>query len=314
MKKKYKYDLEIFDHRAWLEYLGIEYYTKGSNVGKGWIGINCPFCSDGDTGNHLGIREENKVIKCFRCKTKGNIITLIKKLQGEKQLSKTLKRFTNGNSHTNLPKHHTNTLFCSECVLPKKSTTKILVQHGNYLKNRKYSPKKLYEKYNLHSVNICPYWGHRIIIPIYNRKKLITFIGRDITGTAKIRYKACPKEKSVIDTKGLIYNLHTATDRLILVEGVTDVWRIGNGCGAIMGTEFDNRQILHIINSNIKEVFILFDNDVVGKQAAKIWGAALSAFISTYIINLEIFNIEDPDDLEINDVNNLRKEIFGKIY
>lgn len=314
MKRKYKYDLEIFDHHAWLDHLGIEYSSKGANVGKGWVGINCPFCPDGDTGGHLGINEQNKVISCWRCKTKGNIITLIKKLQGEKQLFKTLERFTNGKGHVRYVKQQGTVIHSSECHLPTKSTAKVLLPHGIYLKNRRYKPKETYKKYKLRSVNLCPDWGHRIIIPIFNGKKLVTFVGRDITGTAKIRYKACTKEKSVIDVKGVIYNLQNTQDRLLLVEGATDVWRIGDGTGAIMGTELDHRQILQIVNSKVKEVFILFDNDQPGKDAAEIWGNALSDFLPVNIIDLEIFNVADPSELEISDVAKLRKEIFGKIY
>lgn len=311
-KRKYKYELENFDHRAWLESINYDYYTKGSNVGKNWVGLDCPFCADGDTGGHLGINEETKAIYCWRCQTKGNVIKLIIALQGKTAISSTLKRFTHTNRSVTPLKRHTHEMNRVPCTLPKRSTTTILQLHATYLKNRGFAPKYLYEKYKLRSVGICPDWGYKIVIPIYYGKTLGTFVGRDITGKAKIRYKACPIEKSLVDPKGGIYNLQSATDRLMLVEGVTDVWRIGDGCGAIMGTAFDDRQILDIVSSNVKEVFILFDNDKAGKTAANTWGNALSAFLPTHTI--ELTDVDDPGSMSTSEVEILRKDIFGKIY
>lgn len=311
-KSKYTYSLENFDHRAWLESINYNYYTKGSNVGKNWIGLDCPFCADGDTGGHLGINETTKAINCWRCQTKGNVIKLIGYLQGKKAIYSTLKHFTHVNGRLIPLKHHIDDLRGVTCVLPKRSTPTILQIHATYLKNRNFDPKYLYEKYELRSVGICPDWGYRIIIPIYYGKTLGTFVGRDITDNALIRYKACPINKSLIDPKGGIYNLQSAADRLILVEGVTDVWRIGDGCGAIMGTTLDDRQIADIISSNVKEIFILFDNDEAGKNASTIWGNALSAFLPTHTIQLT--GVDDPGSLPNNEVEILRKDIFGKIY
>ncbi len=311
-KKKYKYNLENFNHRNWLDSIQYNYYTKGSNVGKGWIGLDCPFCPDGDTGGHLGINEKTKAINCWRCHTKGNILKLIEQLQGKTAVFKVLKHFMNGNIRLTALQDHMQAIRGVNCTLPKRATPTILPPHSTYLKNRNFNPEYLYKKYKLQSIGICPDWGYRIVIPIYYGNKLGTFIGRDITDKAKIRYKACPLDQSIIDPKGGVYNLNSAKNRLILVEGVTDAWRIGDGCGAILGTELDNRQIVDIANSKVKEVFILFDNDKAGQTATKTWANALSGFVSVHII--ELTGYEDPGQLPTNEVEILRKDIFGKIF
>ena len=128
-----------------------------------------------------------------------------------------------------------------------------------------------------------------------------------------MRYKAEHVEKSVIDPKGLIYNIESEIDTVILVEGVFDAMRIGHGCGAISGTEFDDRQIKEIVDYNIKQVFLLFDNDAAGKQAAEKYGNALNPFVETYILTLPEY-ASDPGELTNEDVNVLRKLVFAKIY
>ena len=56
---------EAFDIVAYLDEKGIEYVTEGKNVSAGWIGLQCPYCSD--QSNHLGVCLDGKGFSCFRC-------------------------------------------------------------------------------------------------------------------------------------------------------------------------------------------------------------------------------------------------------
>ena len=70
--------IDHFDVRSWLEDQNISYSKEGKNISNGWIGINCVFCQD--TSNHLGITPNNR-ITCWKCGTKGDIVTLIKEVE-----------------------------------------------------------------------------------------------------------------------------------------------------------------------------------------------------------------------------------------
>lgn len=302
--------IKNFNHKLWLTTLNIPFYETGRNLGKNWIGIDCPFCIEGDTGGHMGINTYHKGIHCWKCKTSGSIIKLIKKYNID--YKNTLLRFQGKEIHVDLiPKN--DRIYAKTCTLPERATPTILPLHKHYLLSRGFDPAQLYNDYQLLSTGVDVDWGYRLIIPMYYGQKLMTFVGRDVSGKAKIRYKAETIEKSVVDAKGTIFNINSATDRLILVEGVFDAMKLGKSCGSIMGTEFDDRQIQMIIKSNIKQVFILFDNDIAGKQAAQKYGNALNSFVETEILTLPE-SVSDPAELSSDDINILRKQVFGKIY
>jgi len=309
-RRNLKKKVRNFDFETWFRNRNIAIIYKGANVGHGWVGMNCPFCPDGDTGFHLGVNKKSKMFSCWRCKTKGNIIQLIKKLVPDANINQIFDAHSFKNRQET-PENETK--FASICKFPENSTDKIYKLHGEYLKQRNFNPKELYFEYKLKSTGIDAHFGYRIIIPIYKNDVLMTYTARDVSGKAKIRYKACPLEKSVKDPKSLIYNIDTADDILILVEGATDVWRIGRGCGAVMGAAMTNTQVKEIVHRNLHKVVILFDNDTPGRVEGEKLGNTLSLYTDVEIYSLPE-NINDPGELEKNDVYELRKKIFGRKY
>ena len=70
---------------------------------------------------------------------------------------------------------------------------------------------------------------NRIIIPVYENGKLMTYLGRSIYADAALRYRALEKEKSVKQVKDCIYNYDRAMrggETLVLVEGAFDVMKV----------------------------------------------------------------------------------------
>ncbi len=303
--------IQKFDFEKCLSDNNIPLFYTGSNVGKGWIGTNCPFCIDGDRGGHLGINKTSKIYSCWKCKSKGGMYSLVKKLFPNENIEKILQKYSSNATLTTFVSKIKNT--GNSCTLPKGATQKILPLHKKYLLSRNFQPEQLYKDFNLRSTGISSGWGYRIIIPITLQNRMMSYVGRDVTGKALIRYKAVPIEQSIRDTKSLIYNIDSATDRLILVEGATDVWRIGQGCGASMGAALTPEQILQITSRNFQKVFVLYDSDTTGKIEGLKFGQILSQYVETEIINLPD-GIHDPGELCKEDVGVLRKQIFGKIY
>ncbi|MCK5863447.1 MAG: toprim domain-containing protein, partial [Candidatus Hydrogenedentes bacterium] len=154
---------------------------------------------------------------------------------------------------------------------------------------------------------------HRIIIPLYMNGVLMSYVGRDVTGRATIRYKAVPIDQCIRDPKSMIYHIDHAHDKLILVEGATDVWRIGKGCGASMGAALTPAQITQIIQKKFSRIFILYDNDATGVAEGEKIGALLSQYVDVEILYLPE-GTQDPGELTSDDVKVLRKQVFGKIY
>ena len=84
-------------------------------------------------------------------------------------------------------------------------------------------------------------YAYRIIIPIYENGILKTWTSRDVTNKQKERYKAATIEESAYDPVEAIYNIDNVKEYhdAFLVEGPTDVWKMGNGSMCFMGCEMD---------------------------------------------------------------------------
>lgn len=57
-----------FDWRDFLERRGIEYVTSSPNIGRGELGIKCPFCGSADPSQHMSINLEGRGWMCRRAR------------------------------------------------------------------------------------------------------------------------------------------------------------------------------------------------------------------------------------------------------
>ena len=183
--------------------------------------------------------------------------------------------------------------------------------HENFLKSRYFDPIHIMEKYK---IKFCGPLGHyklRIIVPVFDRGQCISFVARDATNRAKSPYLNCPNEQGLIDIRNTVYNLDNARGPdVIVVEGVTDVWRIGDNCVATLGIKYTTMQVLTL--SQYRRCFILFDSeDQAQEQAEK-----LSYDLATIVQEVTRLQLPkgDPADLKNSEVKALRLQVFGKIY
>lgn len=58
-----------FDWEAFFDQHGIEYVRSGPNVGRGELGVHCPFCGDADRSQHLSVNLEGRGWICRRSKS-----------------------------------------------------------------------------------------------------------------------------------------------------------------------------------------------------------------------------------------------------
>jgi hypothetical protein len=75
-------------------------------------------------------------------------------------------------------------------------------------------------------------------------------------------YLACAEKDEVLHHKHLLYGFDAAVvkGQCVVVEGVTDVWRLGAGAVATFGKKYTAEQVVMIAN-NFEKVFRLFDAD-----------------------------------------------------
>lgn len=294
---------ENYDIIQYLEDNDIPYTTSGKNVTRNWVNISCPFC--GDRSNHLGISLEFLGFNCWVCGEKGNIYKLVMHLEGISYYQ----------ARTLLEKYPAGILF------PYQQDTKIVDPtrhislegfdiiapdlHADYLKTRGFDPEEIQRKYQIRFCYQIGRFPYRIIIPVILDGKVVNLTARDVTGEQAPKYKNLSNDEAIRPMKDCLYNFDSVSDRIIIVEGVTDVWRIGQGSVATMGTEYTLKQIALIMKKDIKKAFILYDADAT-RKAEK-----LANELSILIPTVEVITLDsgDPADMKPEEVKQLRKEL-----
>lgn len=285
----------------YLEDKGIAYLTEGKNVSYGWININCPFCEDNST--HLGINLTGYGFNCWVCGEHGYITKLLRQLEGRWQIEEILEEYKEVELTTekNIIKIDTSDFF-----LPKESSITPSRNHFNYLKNRNFDIIKIVNKYNIRFCDMfSKNWKHRIIIPVYRNKQLVSFSSRDITGKAEFKYKHCPNDFSPVKIKNTLYNIDNCKLYSVLaVEGAIDVWRMGDNCVGTFGTQLTLAQLF--LFKQFRRVFILFD--ATAREQAQKFAEQLSGIVKEiHIIKLDK---GDPAELSDEEANYIKQQFL----
>jgi len=289
-------NIQNFDIVSYLQSRGIFYKTSGKNVSSGWVGINCIHCIDPST--HLGINLSSKIYSCFKCGAKGNVLKLIQEIEGVhyKEALKILGEFEGVFVPEKVKQYQ------SKAKLPAEATKEFLSSHLNFLISRKYDPAEVIEKYDLWATGPEGDYRLRIIVPIFMNQRLVSFVGRDITGKQKVAYKNASENYSIKDPKKCLYNADSVLqNKAIVVEGVFDAWRIGAGAVATFGKQYTHEQVLLL--KGLKRVFVLYDADAMDSSEK------LSYDLSSVVSDVVVLTLDvgDPDDMTEDDIKHLRK-------
>lgn len=304
-----------------LEELNIEHQTHGhKHCRPGWANMPCPFCT-GNPGLHLGIKIDGSRAYCWRCGYKPVLKVLESKTGlGKAELSNIISKYKG--SPTPKPQNQKIELKRKQFKHPAGLLKRLGTNHKTYLKNRNFNPIFIEKKWNILGTGPMSYldkidYRHRILIPIFWEEEEVSFQCRDITGKSDIKYKACPKDREEIHHKDIVY-CHPDIDwskPIIIVEGVTDVWRLGKQAVATFGIEFKEKQALQIIKKKKstydKNVCIVFDDDPQAVKQAKKLKASLTESALNCIIK-EI--VGDPADLTRLESHQLIKSIKEEFY
>lgn len=300
---------------------GIEYWTEGKNVRRGWVNIQCPFCDD--TSNHLGVSLYNLEVKCWRC-GKHTLQKLVAEIgdysranaNKEARLLQKGLRDSDGRRTdvTPIKKKEASSAMTKAVRLPTESSTHFPKLHIEYLEGRGFPrPRSLIKKYRLLSCYTVGRYKFRVIIPIFLNNQIVSFTSKDVTDQQEPPYLNASIQESLINPKWVIYNYDTiipGTD-VILVEGPIDVWKLGDGAISILGVEHHEQQILYLMKKKISTLFILFDNDPPGRKAARILGRIMAPVVK----NVELIflkDVNDPGALTLSEAELLKQKLGFK--
>lgn len=218
----------MIDIKNILQTLDIPYKDKGKNVGINDINIDCPFCG---ATEHLGIHMAKGYVNCWVCQFDGLKISLVNVLCEVTGLPyNQIKSIIQDNSSDEFTDAYQEIKKTRQCRLPNETQPILSVNKSmhrdralKYLLKRNITRSHIY-KYNLQFCSSGMYKG-RIIIPIYNKGKLVNYIGRSYTGS-ETRYKNCLVTNCSKRLTEVFFNwdnvIESQTKHIRIVEGVFD--------------------------------------------------------------------------------------------
>jgi DNA primase len=104
--------------------------------------------------------------------------------------------------------------------------------------------------------------------------------------------------------KQVLYNENNCNRRsVIVVEGLFDAFRFGDGCVCTFGTKVTAEQ--KILLSRFEDVKVVFDGDDDGRKSGQQLADDLSAFTKTTIIYLD--DGDDPDSLSEKQIKQIKE-------
>ena len=246
----------------------IPFVTEGHKHSRpGWINCECPFCT-GNEGYHLGYHIENGYYVCWRCGSHhiNKVLEHLLKISWS-QVRVILRQYSDGVLKSDRIPAKTQ-------LYPFQYPTgveKEINQSGkNYLISRRFDPDQIHSEWGVTSTGMFSIlqtkdqiidYKRRLFIPVEWNGEIVTFLTRDYTGRSDKKYLVCPEEREILNIKKTLYGKpHKWGGLGIGVEGVTDVWRLGDNAVGVFGIKFTPAQV-RLIAKNFKRFPVLFDDD-----------------------------------------------------
>ncbi len=288
-----------------MEDYGIEYVTSGHyHCTKAFeIQAHCPLHT-GKPDYDLGLNPNN-----WHCWVHGREHTLEQLVQAFTGCSghsvKELVRRYRGDNKSGVQRKP-GRLVPKAQQLVKPMTGKLNKKHVNYLNNRGFNVGALNNKYQLESVLPFGDYGDRIYIPVIMNGNTVSFTTRSMNSEPK--YKHAEDNHSVVPIKHTIYNIDNCYhSHVVIVEGVTDTWRLGDNAVALYGKSLSEKQLVFLVK-RFKYIFVCMDPEAQDScekivQRIKPYRACYKLLIAD----------KDPGDFSMREVQSLWNHVQQKL-
>lgn len=168
-------------------------------------------------------------------------------------------------------------------------------QHKRYLQGRRF-PRSIIELWALKGTTyLSGDWNWRIITPIKGRGgDTQAYIGRTIAQDVRPKYKVSHNKDITVSPASLLYGINKVPgDTIVIVEGPTDVWRLGPGAVAVLGIDWKTDQA-NLLRRFARR-FIMFDPEADAAKKA----IGLARWLSLFQGSTEVIDDLrcDPGDM-----------------
>jgi hypothetical protein len=299
--------IELFQDQS------VDYVTEGhKHARKGWANVECPWCTGEHIGYHLGYNLEKDYFFCWRCGWHP-VVPTISKLLKIPQVEAIVLIRQYGLRIARRVEEPTESEQTKPFSFPTGNIP-LTPFHEHYLKGRGFDPDMLRQIWGISSTGpiskLDKYdYKNRILIPYHWNGTPVTFDTRVPLKLAshEKRYKACPLDREKFPRKDIVYGRQEEwRETGILVEGPTDVWRLGTSSFATSGIQYTPKQI-RLISNIFKRVAVCFDNEPQAiKQATQIVAELKFRGVDAFRINVT----NDPGSMGQEDADYLVKQIM----
>lgn len=179
--------------------------------------------------------------------------------------------------------------------------------HRRYLKQRGFNPAKLSREWDLMGTKgVSDRWSWRVIAPIYNADwTRVAYTGRALHPDTRPKWKMSNNEEMSEDPKRLLYGIEKVRDRVLIVEGVSDVWRMGPGAVAVFGIDWKVEQAFQL--KSFQHRFIMFDPEEKAQDQARQLAHWLAPFPGETEIISELQT--DPGGMKQGEADKIMREL-----
>jgi hypothetical protein len=302
---------ENFDVLRWLDDEGYVYSPESE--ASDYVVMQCPACAD--IGKHLSVKYRGDaavVFHCWRCENdldgmKGNGFTLVMRLR---EVSKPVARnileryqledgFRTARKQAERPRRDYKTLLPEFAERIEAGREPELVKRWF---NKRRFDLSLCQKYSLHFCEMGEQ-ALRLIIPVFLDRQMISWTARDMTGKAESKYISCANDRGISPIKSCLYGIDEAKAQpfIILVEGVTDKWRLGDSAVALFGKAWTAAQRLLLwekVGDADRPIIVALDPDVNDEEVRQTINRVRNLFDDVRALHLDpAKDGKDPGEL-----------------
>lgn len=277
---------------------GVPYQTEGRYCRPGWLQFDCPFCDGGKDPNkpYCGFNLAGNYVHCWRCGAHNltKTVSLVCRVDWPTALALTgdIER-TRINPDDIKPQ--------GKLIMPK-GVGPLLSCHKRYLRKRRFDPDELKATWKIRGIGLASKLAWSIFIPIHYHGEVVSWTTRTLCDDG-IRYISAGLVEESIPHKTLLFGEDFATTTTIICEGPFDVFAIGPGAVATLGTSTTPAQLLRM--SRYPRRILCFDSEPAAQKRASVLCNQLAVFPG------ETFNLtltaDDPGSAKPRELRAIRK-------
>jgi hypothetical protein len=263
------------------------------SVRRGWIGIDCPFCSPGSGTFYLGLSGGSA--NCWRC--------------GPLKLPDVLRALDVPDRDARAV---VKALWAARSPLPTRRTGvftppafgRLRAVHKAYLRGRGFDPDELVRLWRVGGIGLVPErdMSWRVYIPVTWRGKDVSWTTRSVGDDNPLRWMTSPPDRESLFHKHLLFGWDYVRHAAVVHEGCTDVFRTGPGAVGTFGVGYSEAQVALLASLAVR--VICFDAEPKAQRRADRLADELSVFPGdTYVVRLDS---PDPGSATPREVKHLR--------